>query len=137
MKNNSSEDLLLSFSQGHSIKNLDETKILKPITNPNEFPLIVHGTYMKFWPSIKAEGLKTMTRNHIHFATGFPKDQSVISGMRMSCEVFIEIDLQTAIADGLKFFLSTNGVVLSSGRDGVIGVEYFKNVTDKKGGKLS
>jgi 2'-phosphotransferase len=91
---------------------------------------------MKFWPSIKTEGLKTMTRNHIHFATGFPKDQSVISGMRLSCEVFIEIDLHKAMADGIKFFLSVNGVVLSSGRDGVVGVGYFKNVTDRKGGKL-
>lgn len=41
----------------------------------------VHGTYEKFMSSIWQEGLKRMTRNHVHFATGLPKEDGVISGM--------------------------------------------------------
>jgi 2'-phosphotransferase len=42
-----------------------------------------------------------MTRNHIHFAPGLPKEEGVISGMRQSCDVIIEIDLSAAIKDGI------------------------------------
>jgi RNA:NAD 2'-phosphotransferase (TPT1/KptA family) len=40
----------------------------------------VHGTYDGFMSSIWQEGLKRMTRNHVHFATGLPKEDGVISG---------------------------------------------------------
>ena len=40
-----------------------------------------------------------MSRNHIHLAIGYPNDENVISGMRSSSNVFIEIDLQKAIWD--------------------------------------
>jgi 2'-phosphotransferase len=42
-----------------------------------------------------------MTRNHIHFAPGFPKEKGVISGMRGSCDIYIEIDMFGAIKDGV------------------------------------
>jgi RNA:NAD 2'-phosphotransferase (TPT1/KptA family) len=41
----------------------------------------VHGTTEKAWDIIQKEGLKPMTRNHIHFATGLPKEDGVISGL--------------------------------------------------------
>jgi 2'-phosphotransferase len=43
----------------------------------------------------------------------------------------IHIDVQKAIDDGLKFYLSTNGVVLSEGdENGFIAPTYFKRVED-------
>jgi 2'-phosphotransferase len=114
--------------QGHSIKDLDETKMMREITNPDEFPTVVHGTYCKNWKLIKLEGLKVMNRNHIHFAPGYPKDDQVISGMRSSCDIYIELDLKMALSDGIKFFISSNRVILSSGVNGVILPKYFKNV---------
>jgi 2'-phosphotransferase len=47
--------------------------------------MIVHGTYFNAWDLIKDTGLKTMARNHVHFAIGMPGDKSVISGMRNTC----------------------------------------------------
>ena len=38
-----------------------------------------------------------MARNHIHFATGLPGDDFVISGMRGSSQVIIEVDLKRAL----------------------------------------
>jgi hypothetical protein len=45
------------------------------------FKVCVHGTYTKLMDQIWEQGLKRMKRNHIHFATGLPEDDGVISGM--------------------------------------------------------
>jgi 2'-phosphotransferase len=42
-----------------------------------------------------------MGRNHIHFAPGMPKEEGVISGMRSSCDIIIEIDMEAAMKDGI------------------------------------
>lgn len=118
--------------QGHSIKDLDESRMMHTITSADECPLAVHGTFKRFLPAIESEGLKVMARNHIHMTTGYPGDADVISGMRNSCEVFIEIDVKKAMDDGIIFFRSANGVVLTSGRDGVLDRKYFKNVKVRK-----
>lgn len=127
------EELLIRACQGHSIKNLDESQMLTEIINANEYPIIVHGSFMKNWESIKIDGLKTMTRNHVHFAIGYPQDKQVISGIRSSCDLFIEIDMHKAIQDGIKFYLSANKVVLSSGINNIISPKYFKAVKNRHG----
>jgi len=56
-----------------------------------------------------------MTRNHIHFAPGMPKEEGVVSGMRASCDIIIQIDMALAMEDGIKFYISTNNVILTEG----------------------
>jgi 2'-phosphotransferase len=70
-----------------------------------------------------------MNHQHIHFAKGMPGE--VVSGMRDSSKVIIEIDVAKAMQDGIRFFESENGVILSDGIDGVILPVYFKNVIFK------
>ena len=77
-----------------------------------------------------------MTRNHIHFAPGMPKEEGVISGMRGSCDVYIFIDLEKAIKDGIKFFISSNNVILTEGVEGTLHPKYFKKVIGKDGNVL-
>lgn len=126
--------LWIRASQGHSIKHLDDSQMMQTITSADECPLAVHGTFRRFLPAIENGGLKVMGRNHIHMTTGYPGDaDDVISGMRKSCEVFIEIDVKKAMDDGIKFFRSANGVVLTSGKDGILDRKYFKNVKMKGG----
>jgi len=74
-----------------------------------------------------------MKRNHIHFATGLLGEEGVISGMRHSCNVLIYIDLEKALKDGVKFFKSENGVVLTEGvnGEGYLPNDYFKKVVMK------
>lgn len=74
-----------------------------------------------------------MSRNHVHFAIGYPKDDEVISGMRSSCDLYIEINLEKAIKSGMKWYISPNKVILSSGHNRVIEPIYFKKVIDKTG----
>lgn len=107
---------------------------LIPIENPEQVPCAIHGTYSRYWPLIKKEGLKCMNRNHIHFAVGLPSDETVISGIRKDVDILIYINLKKALECGIKFFKSSNGVVLSPGDShGAIKPEYFLKVCDRKG----
>ena len=42
-------------------------------------------------------GLNKMARNHVHLAVGCPGKDGVISGMRGSCQVVIELNLIRAM----------------------------------------
>jgi 2'-phosphotransferase len=89
--------------------------------------LVIHGTNDESWQKIQNFGLCKMQRNHIHFTSGYPEDKP-ISGMRSSCSLFVELDVQLAIENGYEFYRSQNGVILSEGINGFIPKVYFKHV---------
>lgn len=72
-----------------------------------------------------------MNRTHIHFTDSLPQD-SVKSGIRLNCQIYIYIDVKKAMNDGIKFYLSDNNVILSSGINGIMLPKYFLKVLDKK-----
>jgi len=111
-------------NQGHTLQvEVD----MEEITDPSLYPNIIHGTYFKAWDIIKTEGLSRMKRNHIHFARDEPGSSGVISGMRRTCQVIIAIDLEKALNDGIKFYLSANDVILTAGdEDGILKPCYIK-----------
>ncbi|KAJ1306594.1 hypothetical protein OPQ81_007594 [Rhizoctonia solani] len=122
--------LWIRANQGHTLK-VDDLET-KPITDPSEVPCAVHGTNLKAWESIKAQGLSRMRRNHIHLASGRPGASGVISGMRSSSQILIFIDIAAAIAAGILFHLSANGVILTAGdSNGLIPPVYFSSVEKK------
>ena len=146
---------LIRANQGHSIK-VAEDGLLDPITIESvDLPkTVVHGTTIRAWPLIlRSGGLKTMTRTHVHFASGLPegfKDlenntgdnkerhrEPVISGMRNTSSVLIYLDIKKALTAGLKFWRSKNGVILSNGDEaGIIPLEFFERVEDRKKGSV-
>lgn len=76
-----------------------------------------------------------MKRNHIHLATGLPSD-GVKSGMRPTSTVLVYVSVPKAMAAGIKFFLSSNGVVLTEGdpETGLLKPEFFERVEFVAGG---
>ena len=90
------DKLYIRANQGHSIAVQDLE--LKKITDPTQFPVVVHGTYTAHWPAIKKTGLNKMGRNHIHLASGVWGDENVKSGMRATSDVYIYVDIAKAIA---------------------------------------
>jgi len=127
--------LLIRANQGHSIKAVEVE--MEEIVAADDIPKVIHGTYLKAWDLIKTSGLSKMKRNHIHFAAGEPGDQGVISGMRNSAQVFIYVDTEAAMADGIKFYKSANNVILSPGNSqGVLLPQYFKTVKNVKTGQV-
>lgn len=128
--------LYIRANQGHSIQAIQKLD-LDPILEASEAPVVIHGTYKKYWEKIKHEGLSHMSRMHIHFAPGDPGKEEVISGMRKSADLYIYIDMPKALADGLKFYRSLNNVILSPGNEnGLILPKYFSKVADKHGREL-
>jgi 2'-phosphotransferase len=134
--------LCIRANQGHSLPFIDADLLLQRLSEDNllqKVPMMVHGTYWDAWQCIQASGgLSKMTRNHIHFATGLPRDDGVISGMRRSCEVYIFIDIAKCVRDQVPIYQSANGVLLSDGvgGSGILQMEYFSHVTDKTGNIL-
>ncbi|OAL53020.1 hypothetical protein IQ07DRAFT_619571 [Pyrenochaeta sp. DS3sAY3a] len=146
-------DYLIRANQGHSVK-VDTEGLLVPITEEaNNIPdTVVHGTDEPAWRLIiKSGGLRRMGRNHMHFASGLPagfkslepsaspadaKDAApVISGMRKTSSILIYIDIRAALAAGIKFFVSENGVILTEGNgEGFLPYQYFKRVESREQG---
>ncbi|KAJ7095844.1 KptA family-domain-containing protein [Mycena belliarum] len=127
----------MKANQGHSMKavKLD----LQPITSVSDIPtgIAVHGTTKAAWDIISTQGLSKMKRNHIHLAQGVV-GENVISGeswanqtrlllismigVRGSSQIFIFIDVERALDQGITFFLSNNGVILTEGDEqGMLG----------------
>jgi 2'-phosphotransferase len=133
--------LCIRANQGHSIALVDPELLLDRLT-PQEImalPMMVHGTNLEAWSSIQTQGLKRMTRNHIHFAKGLPNESGVISGMRRTCQVYIYVDTKRCATDGIAVYQSDNGVLLTAGvnDEGTLPVDYFLRVTDASGSELS
>lgn len=118
-------------NQGHSMKEVEVD--YEPLTSASQIPMAVHGTNRTAWEKISQTGLSKMNRTHIHMAQGVP-GSGVISGMRNSADILIYIDLQKALDEGIKFFISANGVVLSAGDEhGFIPSRYFSRVENRNG----
>lgn len=84
---------------------------LELITNPIDYPTIIHGTYLSYWNKIKTIGLSKMKRSHIYFTLSEP-DDGKIEGLIRPSEIFIYIDLPKAIkGSNFKFKSSFFAVV--------------------------
>ncbi|XP_014560579.1 hypothetical protein COCVIDRAFT_12691 [Bipolaris victoriae FI3] len=141
-------DYVIRANQGHSIK-VDNEGLLVPISAEagNVPETVVHGTDERAWNLIlKSGGLRPMGRNHIHFASGLPAGfrsldstsasadaAPVISGMRKSSTILVYVDIDAALAAGIKFFISENGVILTEGNEqGFLPYTFFKRVESRK-----
>lgn len=130
-------DWVIRANQGHSIA-IESSALLSPITIEagNVPEQVIHGTYFAFYQRImETGGLQRMGRNHIHFSTGLPNDhRAVISGMRNDAEILIYVDIKKSLEDGILWWLSDNGVVLTEGNaDGVLPTKFFLRVEGRMG----
>jgi 2'-phosphotransferase len=127
----------IKANQGHSINVVTDAGMRElSLSDVKNYPDVVHGTMMNHLKSILNQGLSKMKRNHIHFAIGLPNDQQVISGARQSSNVFIFVDMKKAMDDGIKFYLSENKVILTSGMNGFLLPKYFAKIISKDGKQI-
>lgn len=91
--------------QGHSIPVDVE---LKEMTPPD---CLYHGTASRFIDSIMREGLKPQTRLYVHLSNDY--DTAVKVGQRHGKPVILKIDTARMANDGIRFYLSNNGVWLT------------------------
>ncbi|XP_048884780.1 tRNA 2'-phosphotransferase 1 isoform X1 [Brienomyrus brachyistius] len=118
--------LQIRANQGHSLQVADLDLREVQLDAPDCPREAVHGSYFQHWPSIRTQGLNRMARTHIHLAPGLPGVEGVISGMRHNCTLAVYIDVPKALADGVRFFWSSNGVLLTPGNaEGKLPPQYF------------
>ena len=85
--------LYIRAVQGHTIKTINDEELLTEIKDPFKYEEVIHGTYLNCIEAIMKTGLNKMARNHVHMALGLPGKNGVVSGMRASCEVLVEVNL--------------------------------------------
>jgi len=90
--------------------------------------MCVHGSRKSLLEKIKSEGIKKMGRKHIHLVpdSNYTEWFCVKSGRKSTRDAFIFVDTGAAMRDGIRFFVSENGVILTEGdADGVLLPKYF------------
>jgi putative RNA 2'-phosphotransferase len=96
---------MIRASQGHSIEvELD----LKKITPPE---YLYHGTVAKYLAAIRSEGLKKMSRQHVHLSKD--KETAIKVGSRRGKPIILTINAGSMHEAGLPFYLSANEVWLT------------------------
>jgi putative RNA 2'-phosphotransferase len=91
-------------SQGHSLKvEIEFEKTVPPRA-------LYHGTAERNVSTIVTEGLKKMSRHHVHLSIDAATARKV--GERYGKPVIFEIDTAAMIEEGFEFFVSANGVWL-------------------------
>lgn len=95
---------LIRANQGHSIPVDVELKEQQP---PQ---ILYHGTASRFLDSIMQDGLKPMSRLYIHLSSDMETAMKV--GKRHGEPVVLKINSEEMCNDGIKFYLSENGVWL-------------------------
>jgi putative RNA 2'-phosphotransferase len=91
-------------NQGHSISVDLE---LKNVTPPDT---LYHGTSDRFLETILKDGLKPMSRQHVHLSA--TKETAVIVGKRHGKPIVLQIDCKSMNEAVIKFYLSENNVWL-------------------------
>eukprot|EP00183_Erythrolobus_madagascarensis_P003573 CAMPEP_0185852730 /NCGR_PEP_ID=MMETSP1354-20130828/16017_1 /TAXON_ID=708628 /ORGANISM="Erythrolobus madagascarensis, Strain CCMP3276" /LENGTH=171 /DNA_ID=CAMNT_0028554059 /DNA_START=66 /DNA_END=577 /DNA_ORIENTATION=+ len=101
-ENGATGALEIRANQGHSITGVVDQELLQPISSwDSSSERCIHGTYYRAWETIRTDGLRPMGRNHIHFAPGYFGDPQVVSGMRKNCTVFITLDVDACLREGI------------------------------------
>ena len=121
-------EYFIRANQGHSNYvglNIDANLIYESITAPLGF--CAHGTRNEYMKSILENGLQRKNRKYIHFVSEISKDKQ-ISGFKNESNIIIVIDMKKCLEAGIKFYKSSNGVILSDGIDGTIDPSFFEKI---------
>lgn len=91
-------------NQGHSVAVNVKLKAEKPPKT------LYHGTAQKNLESILQKGIQKQNRLHVHLSSDLETAKAV--GSRHGKPIILEIDAAIMYEDGIKFYLSENGVWL-------------------------
>ncbi len=102
----SMDGLRIRANQGHSLATVDIA--LPPAIPP---AVLYHGTASRFVESIREQGLRAGSRNHVHLSA--TEDTAVNVGSRHGKPVVLAVDTAAMQAQGHVFYLAANGVWLT------------------------
>ena len=109
---------LIRAAQGHSVEIIND---LSPLAPPG---VLFHGTATRFLNAILDEGLKQMSRQHVHLSADMETARKV--GQRHGKPVILIVAAERMHVDGAVFYQADNGVWLT----GQVSPEYLTLATD-------
>jgi RNA:NAD 2'-phosphotransferase (TPT1/KptA family) len=162
-----SSSLSIRAAQGHTMRcfaKLDDDQMLTRLDQraADAVSSAAHGTSLAAWAKIRGGGISRAKRRHVHMARNVfgrlsrgpeegtndtePEDDArgesvtervVVSGFRADARVAVLVDVARGVREGVPFFLSSNGVVLSPGEGdtGTIPTRLFLRAVDLKTGQ--
>ncbi|GAA4076760.1 RNA 2'-phosphotransferase [Nonomuraea soli] len=101
-------------SQGHSVEVELGLEAVRPPA------ILYHGTVGRSLPAIRDEGLRAMSRHHVHLSPD--RETAVRVGSRRGVAVVLVVDAGAMHAAGHPFYLSANGVWLTD----LVPAEYLR-----------
>jgi putative RNA 2'-phosphotransferase len=101
----SPDGMKIRANQGHSV---DIALGLAPQTPPEQ---LYHGTATRFLDSIRASGLHSASRQHVHLSSDLATAEKV--GSRHGKPVVLTVESGRMARDGHLFYVSENGVWLT------------------------
>lgn len=101
----SADGAFIRARQGHSVEvDLGWERAEPP-------PHLYHGTIARFLPAILADGLKPMSRHHVHLSPD--EDTARRVGARRGTPVVLKVAAAEMASRGSSFYLTANGVWLT------------------------
>ena len=124
----SNDGMLIRCNQGHSIKSvIMDLELYQDVGNP-----VIHGTYFTHYNAINKYGLKCMSRNHIHMIEVDTYNSTNWKLIRNNVDMYVIINVEKAINDGIVFYRSQNNVILTNGINGTIPPKYLTLIKTTK-----
>ena len=106
---------IIRCRQGHTVRFVEPKWLLNDVESVSDLTSCFHGTTVDCVPNILDSGLKAGSRAMVHFA--LPNEAS---GPRPEATVFFKLEASICADFGIKFFKSSNNVILSEGIQGLI-----------------
>jgi len=132
IKTNNHGERVVRALQGHTIRLVEDSQ-LATLISYGEVPYCMHRTTTNAWWFIQRGGIETRGRNHIHLIRD-GETRTEIPGARATSDIQIKVDVKKAQDDGMEFRRAENGVILTRGLEGRIGLKYIREVTRHVGG---
>ena len=101
----SEDGLRIRAAQGHSVKIKSDLIAIEPPMR------LFHGTAKRFLDTVMREGLRPMSRQHVHLSLDVATAESV--GQRHGSAIVLQVDAQNMSDAGYEFFRADNGVWLT------------------------
>ena len=129
--NDETNRMRIRATNGHGIPGIRVVE--RKLTNADSVGLVVHVTDWFAMRKIRKEGLRRRKRNHIHFVARQPGPREVVAGTKSGADFCVFVDATQAIKDGIPFWLTHNGVVVSEGdEEGRIPLRYVVKIIGRK-----
>ena len=134
--------------QGHSRTDVFDEDLLERYTEESLPEVLLHGTKWHLYDAIRDQGIMPQAllaqeqgrsgkgrkgsegRRHVHLISEEDRGQDVMSGFRENATMVIAVDARHAMRQGVQFYRSRNGVVLTSDRIPPASILHYESLRD-------